>query len=150
MQEYIWVVRNEDGSFIREWDDEGKIFPFRKLDKSKISEFHMVSKDEDFYFDCKTGIFVAAGREFIFPLAGMALPFNEGLIEYKDASTHLIPASQKVDDYDGFNIDSYNFGWKITYGNVKSQVILSLPEKVFKVEFTLLDLQKTVSWEVRV
>jgi hypothetical protein len=149
-QPIIWVAKLLDGSIIREWDDEGKVTPFKSLDKSKLAEFHMISKDYDYFFDCKTGIFVADGREFIFPLAGSNLPFNEGLIEYKEASTHFVPAVLKTDDYDGFGIDSFNFGWKITYGNIKCQVILSLPEKVFTVDMTLLDIQKTITWKVKI
>ena len=150
MQPIIWVAKLTDGSLIKEWDDQGNVFAFRKLDKSKIIEFHMVSKDFDYFFDCKTGIFIIDSREFIFPLAGADLSFNEGLIEYKEASTHFIPANLKTDDYDGFGIDSFNFGWKATYGNIKCQVIFSLPDKIFTVDLTLLDLQTTVSWKVQV
>jgi hypothetical protein len=150
MQNTIWVAEYNDGSLLREWDDDGNVHLFKDIIKEKLSRFHLVSVDADYVFDCKTGIFSIDSREFVFPLAGMSLNFAEGLIQYKEASTEFIPVYAKNSDYDGFEIQSYNFGWKVTHENLKVQAVFSLPEKVFTIEMTILDIQKTLIWKVKV
>jgi hypothetical protein len=51
--------------------------------------------------------------------------------------------------YDNFEIMGYEMGWKVIKDNIKSQVILHLPSKVFEIQVTFLDLQKTVNWKLK-
>lgn len=149
-QNIIWVAEYNDGSILREWDEEGKAHAFSEINRSKLKRFHLISKDSDYYYDCTTGFFNIDGREFIFPLAGSNLNFAEGLIQYKDASTEFIPEFMKDTPYDGFEILSYNFGWKVANKDVKCQVILHLPERNFTIELTMLSVQKTFIWNIKV
>lgn len=149
-QSVIWVCRFTDGSLLREWEDSGKEHLFKEIDRAKLKEFHLVSATFDYYYDCQTGIFKVDGREFVFPLAGLGLAYGEGLIHFKEACTEFVSAYRKRSEYDGFEIVSYEFGWKVTSGNTKSQVIYNVSTKSFSVELTFLDLQKTVSWSVKI
>ena len=149
-QTVIWIAGYDDGSILREWDDSGEEHSFNEIDKKKLRKFYLISANGDCYFDCKTGVFRLDGRDFVFPLAGLDLNYAEGLIHYKEAFTEFVSAHAKKHEYDGFEIGSYNMGWKVKYNNLKSQVILTLPEKIFSVELTFLDLNKTVSWKVKI
>lgn len=146
-QNTIWVAEYKDGSILREWDEDGKVHAFKEINKAELAKFHLISEKFDYFFDCSTGVFNVNGREFVFPLAGLPLNYAEGLIQFKDASTEFVPEFLKTSDYDGFEITSYNFGWKVTYGNVKSQVIFSLPEHAFKIEMTVDG--KTIIWVMK-
>jgi hypothetical protein len=148
-QNTIWIAQYNDGTFLREWDENGNVHPFNEIDKSRLDKFHFYTEDNVYTFDCKTGIFMVDGREFVFPLAGMPLDFAEGLIQYKDASTEFIAPHLKTSAYDGFEIHSYNMGWKVTSGNIKSQVVLSLPNREFNVQITILDKDVTLNWKVK-
>jgi len=149
-QEFMWVAIYNDDSILREWDEDGKVHAFNEINQPQLKSFHIISAEKDYFFDCKTGIFVADGREFIFPLAGMELSFGEGLIQYKEASTEFVPNVLKESDYDGFEIASHNFGWKMTHDKLKVQVVLALPARVFTVEMTMLDIHKTINWKIQI
>jgi hypothetical protein len=149
VQKIIWVAELDDGTMLREWDENGRETLFKDIPLKRLKRFHLVSEDFNYWFDCDSGIFHVDGREFIFPLAGLGLNYGEGLIEFKEATTEFIPPALKTHPYDGFHLLGYQFGWKVTYGGMKSQVILNLPEKVFEVELTFLDIQKTVYWKLR-
>lgn len=149
-QEVLWVAEYLDNSILREFDDDGKPHLFKEIDKSKLKKFHLISADNDYFFDCKTGVFTIEDKNYVFPLAGMNLSYAEGLIHFKNACTEFVPEHLKTHTYDGFEITDYEFGWKVTHGNIKSQVIFSFAEKSFRVEITFLDIQKTVSWKVNI
>jgi hypothetical protein len=149
-QEFMWVAIYNDDSILREWDEDGKVHNFNEIKQTQLKTFHLISAEKDYFFDCKNGIFSIDGREFIFPLSGMELPFGEGLIQFKEASTEFVPAVLKESAYDGFEIESHNFGWKATNDKLKVQVIFTLPERIFTVEMTMLDLYKTVQWKVKI
>lgn len=149
-QDVIWVCEFLDGSILREWDDNGKEHPFNSIDKSRLKKFHLISKDFDYYFDASNGIFTIDGIRYAFPLAGENLNFAEGLIHFKSATTEFVSVNRKTSDYDGFEITGYEMGWKVSHDNIKSQVIFSLPQKVFTVEVTFLDLQKSISWSLKI
>lgn len=147
-QSVIWVAEYDDGSLLREWDDSGKENSFRNIDKSKLRKFHLVSESFDYYFDCQTGVFTINDIKYVFPLAGEKLNFAEGLIHFKDATTEMVLGKKR--EYDGFEINGYEFGWKVTHDNIKSQVIFELPSKIFIIEITFLDLQKTILWKINI
>lgn len=147
-QDTIWVAEGLDGTILREWDDEGKETPFKDIPKDKLKRFHLVGEGFDYWFDCQTGIFVVDGKRYIFPLAGEELNYGKGLIHFKTAYQELV--RNKIHPYQGFKIAGYQMGWKATKGNIKSQVIFSLPQKEFEVQVTFLDIQKTVCWKLRI
>ena len=149
-QKIIWVCGYNDGSILREWDDSGKEHPFREIDKNKLRKFHLISADSDSFFDCQTGVFTVNEKQYVFPLAGEGLAYAEGLIHYKDATTEFMNEKLKLGQYDNFEIMGYEMGWKVIKDNVKSQVVLHLPSKVFEVQVTFLDLQKTIKWNFKV
>lgn len=149
-QKIIWVCEYKDNTILREWDDDGKGHMFNEIDKSKLKSFHLVSAEFDYFFDCWSGIFTVDGREFVFPLAGLDnVNYGEGLIHYKNACTEFVPVQRKTHKYDGFEITGYEMGWKVTYGGMKSQVIFSLPQKVFNIEITFLEIPKIVGWKIK-
>jgi len=149
-QEIIWVCEFFDGTLLREWDDDGKEHSFREIDKSRLKKFHLISQDSDSFFDCQNGIFTVDAKQYVFPLAGEALAYAEGLIHYKDATTEVMNQHLKVTEYDNFEIMGYEMGWKVTKDNIKSQVVLRLPSKTFEVQITFLDLQKTIKWNLKI
>lgn len=149
-QDVIWVAEYSDGSLLREWDDSGKEHLFREIDRNKLRKFHLISSDSDSYFDCQNGVFTIDGIKYAFPLAGENLNFAEGLIHFKNATTEFVSANKRISEYSGFEINGYEMGWKVSHDNIKSQVIFSLPQKVFTVEVTFLDLQKTISWSLKI
>ena len=149
-QSMIWVAEYNDGSILREWDDSGKESPFKDINKDKLRKFHLISADSDSFFDCQTGVFSIDGKQYVFPLAGEALAYSEGLIHYKDATTEFVNEKLKHNLYDNFEIMGYEMGWKVIKDNIKSQVILHLPSKVFEIQVTILDLQKTIKWNFKV
>lgn len=153
-QSIIWLCELENGTTLREWNDDGTQFLFKDIPKEKLKRFHLIGKigdtSIDYFFDCKTGIFTVDGREFVFPLAGLDdVNYGEGLIHYKSACTEFVPIQRKTHEYDGFEITGYEMGWKVTFGGMKSQVIFSLPQKVFNAEITFLEIPKTISWKLK-
>ena len=150
-QSIMWVCQYNDGSILREWDDDGKSHSFNEIDKSKLRKFNLISKDSTCFFDCQTGVFTIDGKQYVFPLCGLEnVNYADGLIHYKDAFTEFVSARCKHGDYDGFAIMGYEMGWKVIKDNVKSQVVLHLPSKTFEIQVTFLDLQKTVKWNFKV
>jgi hypothetical protein len=149
-QSVIWVAEYNDGSILREWDDSGKECPFKDINKDKLRKFHLISADSDSFFDCQTGVFTVNDKQYVFLLAGEGLAYAEGLIHYKDAATEFVNEKLKRNLYDNFEIVGYEMGWKVVKDNVKSQVVLHLPSKVFEVQVTFLDLQKTIKWNFKV
>jgi hypothetical protein len=149
-QDVIWVAEYNDGTILREWDDSGKEHLFKEIEKFRLRKFHLVSADSDLFFDCHTGVFNIDGLYYVFPLSGLDLKYGEGLIHYKDAFTEFVSAHAKTNDYAGFSIGSYEFGWKVTQGNFKSQVIYNTSRRTFYCELTILDLQKTISWTIKI
>ncbi len=146
-QSVIWIAEYNDGTLLREWDDSGKESLFSAIDKSKLRKFHLVSANFDYYFDCQTGVFTIDGIKYVFPLAGQKLNFAEGLIHFKDATTEMV--FRKSREYDGFQINGYEMGWKVSQGNIKCQVIFNT-SKVFNVDLTFLDEQKSFSWKLKI
>ncbi len=147
-QGIIWVAELQDGTLLREWSNEGKETLFRDIPQNKLKKFHFIGENIDYWFDCQTGNFVVDGKTFVFPLTGQDLKFGEGLIHFKGGEQEFI--ANKMYPYQGFNISGYSMGWKVTQENLKVQVLFSLPRKEFDIEVTFLDLQKTVSWKVKV
>ena len=149
-QGVIWVCEFFDGTILREWDDSGNEHPFKEIDRTHLKKFHLISQDSDSFFDCQTGVFTVNDKQYVFPLAGEALAYSEGLIHYKDATTEFVNEKLKHNLYDNFEIMGYEMGWKVIKDNIKSQVILHLPSKVFEIQVTILDLQKTIKWNFKV
>ena len=147
-QDVIWVAELLDGTLLREWNEDGTETLFKDIPKDKLVRFHLVSEHYDYWFNAKTGVFVVDGKRYVFPLAGKNLSYGQGLIHYKVAYQEFI--RHKIHPYQGFGIASYQMGWKVTDGNVKCQVIFTVPRKEFEVQVTFLDIQKTVSWVVKV
>jgi hypothetical protein len=149
-QDVIWVAEYFSGELLREWDDSGKEHLFSEIEKFRMKKFHLVSADFDYIFDCKTGVFNIDGMQYVFPLAGLDLKYGEGLIHFKEAFTEFVPAPLKTGDYDGFTIASYEFGWKVTHENLKSKVIYNTKNRTFYCDLTILDLQKSISWAMKI
>ena len=150
-QDIIWICEYNDGSFLREWTDSGEENPFSSIDKSKLRKFHTISSNFDYFINCQTGVFTVDGKQYVFPLCGLDnVNYADGLIHYKDAFTEFVSARCKHGDYDGFAIMGYEMGWKVIKDNIKSQVVLHLPSKVFEIQVTILDLQKTIKWNFKV
>jgi len=147
-QNIIWVAEYNDGSLLREWDDSGKEHLFKEIDRDKLRKFHCISSNFDYFINCDSGVFTIDNREFVFPLTGLDLNYASGLIHYKEAFTEF--KSRPTHSYDGFSIASYHVGWKITSGNLKSQIVFNVTEKVFTIELTFLDLQKTIKWKLKI
>jgi hypothetical protein len=153
-QPIIWVAELENDEVLREFDDDGESHhAFIQLERNKLRKFHLISRNFDYFVDCKTGVFNLNGLQFIFPLACTDLNFKEGLIHYKQASTHFV--SRPEGPYDGFGIQSFNIGWHVKNNDLAVKVILILNienypliQKLFDVEMTLLDLQKKYSWNI--
>ena len=148
LQDVIWVAKLSDGTLLREWDENGKETLFREIPLEKLEEFHLTGENFDYWLDCRSGVFVVGGRQYVFPLAGLDLKYGERLIHYKSAFTEF--RRVKTYNYDGFGITDYTMGWKVTCGNFASQIIFLVPQKVFICRLTLLDLGKTVEWKVQV
>lgn len=148
-QDVMWVAVLDDGSTLREWDDDGKSHSFNEIDKSKLRKFSLISEKFDYFIDCQTGLFHIDNREFVFPLAGLNLKYGEGIIHYKDASTEFVSSHVRRNAYDGFEIASYHMGYKVSHDNIKSQIIFNVISKVFEMELTFLNIQKTIKWSVK-
>ena len=148
LQDVIWVAKLSDGTFLREWNENGKETLFREIPLEKLEEFHLTGENFDYWLNCRSGVFVVGGRQYIFPLAGLDLKYGEKLIHYKSACTEF--RRVKAFAYDGFGITDYTMGWKVTCGNFASQVIFLVPQKVFNCRLTFLDLGKIVEWKLQV
>jgi hypothetical protein len=147
-QSVIWVAKLSDGTILREWSEDGKETLFKDIPKNRLKEFHLVGEGFDYWFDCSSGAFIVDGRCYLFPLSGLDLNYGDGLIHFKDAFTEM--RMQKTHSYDGFNITGYAMGWSVTCGTAKVEVIFKIPEKAFFAKLTFLDLEKSVSWKVKV
>lgn len=146
-QGIIWVAELLDGTVLKEWNEQGKETPFKDIPKDKLKRFYLIGENANYFFDCQTGIFYIDGRQFVFPLSGLPLNYGEGLIHFKEASDEV---KTKKFNYDGFSINGYQIGWKVTSDKIKSQVIFSIPQKIFYIEVTFLDIYKTAKWSVKV
>jgi len=148
LQEIIWVAETKNGTLLREWNDDGKETLFKDIPKKDLAKFHLVGENLDYYFDCKTGEFIIDGKIYNFPLCGENLEYGEGLIHYKTAHQEFIPNGKN--DYKGFRISEYQLGWKVIKDNMKCQVIFTIPGKIFDVQLTFLDINKTVKWRNKI
>jgi len=148
LQEIIWVAETNDGTLLREWDDNGKETMFKDIPKKDLAKFHLVGEGIDYYFDCQNGEFVVDGKVYVFPLCGEGLDYGEGLIHFKVASQEFVPNGKN--NYVGFSIQGYQMGWKVTKNNMKCQVIFTIPDKIFDVQLTFLDISKTIKWKNKI
>jgi len=148
LQEIIWVAELKNGKLIREWEDDGKEKLFKDIPLDELKKFHLIGEGIDYFFDCKTGEFVVDRKTYVFPLCGEKLNYGEGLIHYKEASQEFMPHGRN--DYSGFRINGYQIGWKVIKDDIKCQILFTIPDKIFNIQLTFLDINKTVKWKIMV
>lgn len=120
MQKFIWVAEYDDGTFLREFNDDGSENSFYDIKRDRLKKFSLVGCGKSYGFDCRTGVFSINGEElrvrFIadngdcFEFMGQSGPYND-IIQYKEASTAFNLLQNRVVD----KIDSHNIGWKAKF-----------------------------------
>lgn len=115
-QKYIWVAEYEDGTGLKEFNDDGTENSFYDLDRSKLKRFGLMGGGKGYWLDCKSGVFYVDKKEVcvrfidsdgnIYEFMRQNGSYND-IIQYKSASTSLTMNGRVKD-----SIESYSIGWK--------------------------------------
>lgn len=116
MQKFIWVAEYDDGTFLREFDDDGSENSFYDIDRNRLMKFHLAGNGKDYWLDCRTGVFHINGEEIsvryiyngnIYEFMRQNGKYND-IIQFKQASTDIDPFFGIM----GNRIELQAIGWK--------------------------------------
>ena len=120
---FMFVVKNEDGSFIPEYDDDGTETNFRSIDKDKAAGLYIIGRGFKAGFNTSDGIIKAFDKEFKLSLRldgnDTLIPVTErednnykDIIQYKGFITDGLNASHVGNATLNAHTTSYHIGWK--------------------------------------
>jgi hypothetical protein len=135
-----WRVDYIDGSSLTEILEDGSERDFKEINLAQVKQLHIIGRGNvqfltpeynviirqkkfDYFLDCRDGVFYFGDKFKSFLCSDLKLPYNKGLILYKEASVPIPTGSLEGMPPLEPRIEAICFGYKVKFGNKKYQVI---------------------------